>query len=251
MPTFNLSIQEFTLDGYVQIFSNPIKILRAYAVTFAFSACSSLGSLLVTAMFAYPLSRRDFKYRNVLTFLLFFTTLFNGGIVPNYLDNSKLLHLNNTFWIYVIPNLLNAWNIIVVRTFFQGLPDGLPEAARIDGASELRICFQIMIPLAMPSLASVGFLNFINSWNSWMTTQIYIRDPNLYSLQYILQDILAGEEALKQMALQGEITAGKALKSLETLRFAMAIVASAPMMFVFPFFQKYFAKGMTLGSVKG
>lgn len=251
---FSLIVKDFTLQAYQQIFFRPEKIIRAYGVTFTYSIAATLGSLVVMSMFAYALSRRDFKYRNVITFLLFFTTLFSGGIVPSYLVNSKFLHLNNTIWIYILPSLMNAWNCIVLRTFFQGLPDGLHEAAQLDGASELRICFQIVIPLSMPALASIGFLAFIGHWNQWYTTSIYIRDMNLYSLQYILKIYLDGEEQVREMMQQGFINgldADKQLKNLETLRFAMAVVAAGPMMFVFPFFQKYFAKGLTLGSVKG
>ncbi len=253
-PLFSLRIQEFSVAAYQQIFATPEKILKAYAVTGFYSIVATLGSLVVMAMFAYALSKKDFKYRNIITFLLFFTTLFNGGLVPSYLVNSKLLHLNNTIWIYIIPSLISAWNVIVIRTFFQGLPEGLNEAARIDGASELRICFQIIIPLATPALASVGFLSFISHWNNWYTCQIYIRDINLYSLQYLLKVILDGEEMLKEMVASGMISGmdmRDQLENLESLRFAMAVVAAGPMMFVFPFFQKYFAKGLTLGSVKG
>lgn len=251
---FSLVVKEFSTAAYESILARPEKILKAYAVTGFYSVAATLGSLVVMAMFAYALSKRDFKYRNVITFLLFFTTLFSGGIVPSYLINSKLLHLNNTIWIYIIPSLMSAWNVIVIRTFFQGLPEGLNEAARIDGASELRICFQIIIPLATPALASVGFLAFIGHWNNWYTSQIYIREPDLYSLQYLLKIILDGEEQLKEMLNMGTISQNEVesqLKNLESLRFAMAVIAAGPMVFVFPFFQKYFAKGLTLGSVKG
>lgn len=251
-PQFNLIIQEFTLNAYRQVFANPAKILKGYGVTAFYSVTATFGSLIVMTLFAYAISKRDFKLRNVLTFLLFFTTLFNGGLVPTYLVNAKMLHLNNTIWIYILPSLMNAWNVIVLRTFFQGLPNGLYEAARIDGASELRICFQIVIPLATPALASVGFLAFINHWNDWYTCSIYIREPDLYSLQYILKVILDDVAYLQEMLANGTIAGlEESLKNLESLRFAMAVVLAGPMLFVFPFFQKYFAKGLTIGSVKG
>lgn len=251
-PQFGLKIQEFTLDAYKQVFANSTKMLKGYGVTIFYSVVGTFGSLTVMSLFAYAISKRDFKYRNILTFLLFFTTLFNGGLVPTYLVISKLLHLNDTIWVYILPSLLNTWNVIVIRTFFQGLPDGLYEAARIDGASEFRICFQIAIPLATPALASVGFLAFITFWNEWYVTSIYIRNPDLYSLQYILKIVLDDAEYLKEMMANGA-AAGleKSLQNLESLRFAMAVVSAGPMLFVFPFFQKYFAKGLTIGSVKG
>lgn len=251
---FGLIPREFTLRGYQQVFAQAERIIRGYGVTTFYSVVGTLGSLVVMAMFAYALSKKDYKLRNPITFLLFFTTLFSGGLVPSYIINSKYLHLNNTIWIYIFPILMNAWNVIVIRTFFQGLPEGLNEAARLDGASELRICFQIVIPLATPVLASVGFLTFIELWNNWYVSSVYIKNPDLYSLQYILKLILDSEEALREMVNNGRLSAEELqahLSNLETLRFSMAIVAAGPAMLIFPFFQKYFAKGLTLGSVKG
>lgn len=250
---FGLRIYEFTLNAYEQVFQRPKKIYTAYAVTIFYSVTATLASLVVMSLFAYALSRRDFKYRNILTFLLFFTTLFNGGLVPSYLVNTKLLHMGNSIWIYIIPSLMSAWYVIVIRTFFQGLPEALHEAARIDGASEIMICFKIIIPLATPALASVGFLAFIGHWNNWFTTSVYIRDPKLYSLQYLLKIILDNEEQLKEMVNYGMISEDEMqnqLKNIESLRFSMAVVAAGPMMLIFPFFQRYFSKGLTLGSVK-
>ena len=253
-PQFSLRIQQFSTLAYEHIFSSPRRIINAYCVTIFYSVVGTVTHLIVVAMFAYPLSKRDFKYRNIITFLLFFTTLFNGGLVPNYLVNAKLLLLNNTIWIYIIPGMMSAWNVIVIRTFYQGLPEGLCEAARIDGASEFRICVQIILPLATPALASIGFLHFIGQWNNWYTTSIYIKEPELYSLQYLLKQYLDSEAALKEMMAQGVISgmeADKQIKNMESLRFAMAVVAAGPALIVFPFFQKYFSKGLTMGSVKG
>ncbi len=249
---FSLFPKEFSLTGYQMIFERPKKIFDAYAVTIFYSVTATVGRLIVMSLFGYALSKRDFKYRNILTFLLFFTTLFNGGLVPSYLVNTNLLHLKNTIWIYIFPALLSAWDVIVIRTFFQGLPIELFEAARIDGATEFQCWHRIAIPLATPVLASVGFLGFINLWNNWSTSQIYIRDPELYSLQYLLKLILDNEDMLKQMAQAGMALGSTAeLENLESMRFAMAVVAAGPICFLFPFFQKYFARGMTLGSVKG
>lgn len=250
---FSIIPKEFSLNGYKLIFANPMKVVKAYGVTIFYSVTATAGSLIVMSLFAYTLSKRDYAFRNVFTFLLFFTTLFNGGLVPTYLVNTNILHLNNTIWIYILPCLMNAWHVIVIRTFFQGLPEELFEAARLDGASESRIWFQIALPLSKPTLASVGFLGFISLWNNWMTSHIYIRDPDLYSLQYLLKIILDNEEALKEMARAGinTIAAASQMQNLEAMRFAMAIVAAGPACLIFPFFQKYFAKGMTLGSVKG
>lgn len=250
---FSLFPREFSTKAYEIIFKNPVRIINAYKVTFFYSVVGVLGSLMVMSLFAYSISRRNFRLRNILTFILFFTTLFSGGLVPSYIINSKYLHLDNTIWIYILPGMVSAWNVIVIRTYFQTLPNELFECARLDGASEVRICFTIAIPLSTPVLASVGFLRFISAWNDWATSQIYIRKPDLISLQYLLKLILDDIRMMEQMVERGDATAAllDQLQNAETMRFAMAIVAAGPMLVVFPFFQKYFAKGMTIGSVKG
>ena len=248
---FTLWPKEFSLAAYKMVFSNPERILRAYGVTFSYSVLSVVLSLVFMVPVAYALSRRNFRMRGPITFILFFTTLFSGGLVPSYLLNSSL-GLNNSFWIYIIPGLVSAWNVIVIRTYFQGLPDELFECARLDGASELGICFRIAVPLSTPVLASVGFLRFIDQWNQWSVTEIYIRDPKLFSLQYLMQTLLKDLEMVRQMIDSGFGGYDESvLQNLEAMRFAMAVVAAGPALFIFPFFQKYFKKGMTIGSVKG
>lgn len=250
---FTLIPQEFTLDAYKMAFKAPKKIIDAYGVTVFESVVGVLSSLILMSMFAYALSRPNFMGRRQVNFLLFFTTLFSGGMVPSYILNSTYLHLNDTIWIYIIPSLISSWNVIVIRTYFKSLPNELFESARIDGASELRICFQICIPLSTPVLASVGFLRFIDAWNVWSTTQIYIRKPELYTLQYLLQQVLNSAALVEQMINEGKLGANmtETLANLQSMRFAMAVVGAGPAMIIFPFFQKYFAKGMVVGSVKG
>lgn len=251
-PGFKLIPEKFTLLAYEMIFANPKVILDAYKTTIFYSVVGTVSSLVVMAMLAYTLSRQEFKLRNVYTFILFFTTLFSGGMVPAYILHTRYLHLGNTIWIYILPGIVNAWNIIVIRTYFQGLPKELFESARLDGASEMRICFQIAVPLSTPVLASVGFLRFIDAWNNWSTSQVYIKAPELRSLQYLLQQIMNNIKMVEQLMEQGLLADGaETISNLETMRFAMVVVAAGPAMMIFPFFQKYFAKGMTIGSVKG
>lgn len=252
MP-FTLIPHEFTLDAYKAAFRTPQKILDAYGVTIFQSVFGVAASLVIMSMFSYALSRPNFIGRRQVSFLLFFTTLFTGGMVPLYILNSSYLHLNNKIWVYIIPNLMNAWNVIVIRTYFRSLPNELFESARIDGASELRICFQICIPLSTPVLASVGFLRFVEAWNVWSTSQIYIRNPRLYTLQYLLKQILDSADLIEQMINEGKFdpSMAESLANLESMRFALAVIGAGPAMVIFPFFQKYFAKGMVVGSVKG
>ncbi len=248
---FSLFPKNPSLAAYRAIFQKPDQIVNAYGVTIFFTVAVTAGALLFQSTIAYALSRRDFVLRKPITFVLFFTTLFSGGMVPSYILNTSYLHIGNTIWIYVLPALVNVWNVIVLRTNFQGIPDGLVEAATIDGAGEWRICFTIILPLCAPALAAIGFLTFISKWNDWFTCQLYIKNMNLYSLQFLLQKLLKEAEYARQLVDAGMVNAGDIDIPTESYRFAMAVVAMGPMIFIFPFFQKYFAKGLTLGAVKG
>ncbi|MDY3929813.1 MAG: carbohydrate ABC transporter permease [Clostridia bacterium] len=249
---YTLMPKVFSLDAYKLCFRNPYQLLQSYKVTIAFAMLGTVLATLVQSLMAYPLSRRNFKLRGIITKYIFVTMLFSGGLVPAYILNTKYLHLGNSFWIYIFPGLMSAWNVIVFRTFFQGLPDGLVEAAKIDGAKEIMIFFRIILPLSTPVIASLGFMTLVGKWNDWNTSLLYIRDSKLYSLQYLLQRILREAEYVKNLQLSGEMTmlSDKDLPT-ETMRYAMAMLAAGPMLVVFPFFQKYFAKGMVVGAVKG
>lgn len=242
----------FSVDAYRQAFANPQQIIDSYKVTAIFSIIATILAMLVQSLMAYPLSRANFRAKKFLTTYLFITMLFSGGLVPSYILNTQYLHLQDTIWIYILPCLTSAWNVIIFRTFFQGLPEGLVEAAKIDGAKEIQIFFRIIFPLSTPVLASLGFMYLVGKWNDWNTALLYIREPKLYSLQYLLQRILREAEFVK--GLQETNSAGLITTDMlptESMRYAMAILAAGPMLIVFPFFQKYFARGLTVGSVKG
>lgn len=242
--------KEWGFDGYKAVFQNPGQLLNSYKITIIYSVVATVLSLLVKALAAYPLSRPNYKFKKHTTMYLFFTMLFSGGLVPTYIINTKYLHLDNSIWIYILPGLVAAWDVFIMRTFFQGLPNGLVEAAKIDGASEFRIFFTMILPLSTPVLASLGFMYLVGKWNDWNTALLYIRDTELYSLQYLLQRILREADFINSMAKQGLSTGDMAMPT-ETTRYAMAVLAAGPMMIIFPFFQKYFAQGLTIGSVKG
>lgn len=247
---YSLIPHVFSLEAYKMVFNNPAQIFQSYKVTIIFTVTATALSVLVMGVMAYPLSRPNFRFRGPLSFYVLFTMLFSGGMVPTYLLIVKYLHLDNTIWVYILPGLVSAYNLIIIRTNYKSLPEELIEAAKMDGATELYICFKIVMPLCKPVLASVGFLFFVAKWNDWNTALLYITDPKLYSLQYLLQKILNEAEFLKQLAEAGELMGGEVFPS-ESYRYAMALVAAGPVLCVFPFFQKYFAKGMTLGGVKG
>ena len=247
---YSLIPVKFSTYAYELVFKNMGQMLRSYGVTILFTASATILAVVVMALLAYPLSRTNNCFRRALNFYVFFTMLFSGGMVPTYLLITNVLHINNTIFVYIFPGVVSAYYVMIIRTSYRAIPDELIEAAKVDGAKELFICFRIVMPLSKPTLASVGFLVLVAKWNDWMTSLLYIRDPALYSLQYLLQRLLQEANYLKSVA-SSEIGASSMAFPSETLRFAMAIVAAGPVLVIFPLFQKYFSKGMTVGGVKG
>ena len=243
----------FSTEAYKYVFRNPQQLLDSYKVTIIYSIVATVLGVVVMAMLAYPLSRPNYKYKKIATFFIFFTMLFSGGLIPTYIWITRYLHLGDTIWVYILPCLVNAFHVIVIRSFFQGLPQALMESAKINGASELQTFFKIVMPLSKPVIATISLLTLLSRWNDWNTALIYIKSSNLYSLQYLLQKILREAEFVKNMAESSPVAGVDLdLSNLPsvTIRFAMCMVAAGPMLIIFPFFQKYFAKGLTVGAVK-
>ena len=251
---YKLIPSEFSLEAYRYVFRSPQQLLDSYKITIIYSVVATFLGVIVMSMLAYPLSRPNYKYKKIVTFFIFFTMLFSGGLVPTYIWMTRYLHMGDTIWVYILPFLVNAFHVIVIRTFFQGLPSALMESAKIDGASELQTFFKIVLPLSKPVIATISLLTLLARWNDWNTALIYIKSTKLYSLQYLLQKILREAEFVKNMAESSPVAGidfnASNLPSI-TIRFAMCMVAAGPMLVVFPFFQKYFAKGLTVGAVKG
>ena len=251
---YKLIPSEFSLEAYRYVFRSPQQLLDSYKITIIYSVVATFLGVIVMSMLAYPLSRPNYKYKKIVTFFIFFTMLFSGGLVPTYIWMTRYLHMGDTIWVYIFPFLVNAFHVIVIRTFFQGLPSALMESAKIDGASELQTFFKIVLPLSKPVIATISLLTLLARWNDWNTALIYIKSTKLYSLQYLLQKILREAEFVKNMAESSPVAGidfnASNLPSI-TIRFAMCMVAAGPMLVVFPFFQKYFAKGLTVGAVKG
>lgn len=248
---YRLIPKRIDLTAYRYVFKHPKTILDAYKVTAIFSFVSMILNTVVTSLFAYPLSRKIFKQRNKLSLFMYFTTMFSGGLVPTYILITQYLHLANTIWVYIIPGMFGVWGAFVMRTFFNGLPDSLIESAYMDGAGEYRILFQIVYPLSTPVLATMAVGTFLGKWNDWNTSMLYIDDSKLYSLQYMLQRIIQNLTLLQNNEEAAMLFSDAAEVPAETVRMAMAVVVAGPILFVFPFFQKYFTKGMVMGSVKG
>lgn len=254
---YSLLPREFTTEAYETAFANPEEVGYAYAVTIFTSVLGTVVTLVSAGMTGYVLSRKNFRYRKFVTCIVFFTMLFGGGTIPTYIVYTKYYHLGDTLWIYILPALVGgAWNILMIRTFCSSVPESLFESAKIDGAQELAIFFKIMVPLCKPVLASVGFLTLLGKWNDWQTSLIYIRDWHLYTIQYYLQRILNDAAFLKSVASNPlyrpeMLEEMLAEQPIETLKYALCVIAAGPMLLVFPFFQKYFEKGMVVGAVKG
>ncbi len=247
---YSLIPKHIDFAAYSYIFRTPKKIIDAYKVTFIFSIVTMVLSVLLQSMVAYALARPDFKGKKFVSFYLYFTCMFSGGLVPFYLLITQYLHLQDTIWVYIVPALINVFNIFMIRTNMQAIPNELYESAIIDGAEEYRVYWQIIMPLSKPVLATVALMTFLSKWGDWMTPMLYINNrDDLISLQYLLQKIMNDLELLKDDSMS-MYTQNIAVPS-ETVRMAMALVVAGPGLVIFPFFQKYFTKGMTVGSVKG
>ena len=254
ISSFGYKILPMNIDfsAYTYLFKNPASIFNAYKVTITFSLVTMVLSVLLMSMIAYPLTRKEMRGRRSIAFYLYFTMLFSGGMVPTYILITQYLHLNDSIWVYILPGLINPWYIFMIRTFFAGLPEEIVESAVLDGASEYRILFQMIMPLSKPVLATVALFVFLTKWNSWYESMLYINDDTLVSLQYLLQRVMNNIKLLQDSSMNNMsgLLSAEEIPS-ETVRMATAVLVAGPALLVFPFFQKYFVKGLTVGSVKG
>ncbi len=242
---YGLIPSQFSTEAYTFVLQDPTAIVRAYGVTIFNTLVGTVLGVLVMSMLAYPLSQPDFRLRRPLSFFVFFTMLFNGGIVPFYILMTQYLKLRNNILALIIPHLVGVWYVLILRTYFAGLPRELLDAARVDGAGEWRIFFAIVLPLSKPALATIGLFVALGIWNDWILALYFISDANLYPLQYLLQILLANANVIanmRQLSTQAI--------PLQTMRMAMAVLATGPAAIFFLFFQKYLVRGITLGSFK-
>ena len=249
---FRLIPLTFDLSAYRHIFQNPDAIFQAYRVTMTFSIAVMVFGTLLMSLLAYPLSLRYFKGKNAISFFIFFTMLFSGGLIPTFILYTRYLNLGDTIWVYILPFLINPFFVFMIRTFFKQIPEEIRESAIVDGASEYRYFFTILLPLATPVMAAVALFTFLGRWNEWFTSMIYIDNRDLDSLQYLLRRMLDNARILQDATLRMRgITIPQERIPTQTIQMAMAVVTAGPALVVFPFFQRYFVKGLTVGSVKG
>lgn len=246
---FSLWPGEFSVESYKLIFKTPERIVRAYGVTIFITVVGTFIGLLLTTLTAYVIGRKDFKYRNRFSFYFYFTTLFNGGMVSTYIYYIQYLHLKDNILALILPGMFNVFYLLIMRTFITTVPFSLIESAKLDGAGEWYTFFHIVLPLLKPGLATIGLFLALGYWNNWYNAMLYINEEELYPLQYLLYSIQQEAQALARIAAQSGITVTD-LPS-DSLKLAMAVVATGPILILYPFVQKYFISGITIGSVKG
>ena len=237
---------DLTFDAYRRVLENPL-ILTGYRNTLFIVVVGTALNVFMTALGAYALSRRNVLLRNPAMFFIVFTMFFSGGLIPTYLLVGQTLHLQNTLWALIVPGAVQTLNLIIMRTAFQGVPVALEEAARIDGANDWTILFRIYLPLSWPVVAVMILFYGVAHWNSFFSALVYIRERDLYPLQLVLREILISSN-VQNMAT--DVSSGDVLAIGETIKYATIIVATLPILLVYPYLQRYFVKGVTIGAIK-
>lgn len=246
--SFILIPHELDFTAYKVLLSQGSLLYNAYGITIMRVTVGTFCNLLFTSMMAFGISRRSLPGRNAIITLVFVTMLFSGGLVPNYLL-MKFMHLTDTFWVMIVPSLISAWYLIIMKGFFAQIPESLEESATIDGASPLRILLSIIVPLSMPTMATIGLFYAVGHWNAWFDATIYINDQNLMPVQVLMRRIVL---TMTSQDLSAEVMAGFDNKPTpQSLKGAMIIITTLPIICVYPFLQKHFVKGVLTGSVKG
>ncbi len=240
----------FTTEAYRIIMENPSSILRAYGITIFVTGVGTLASLFFMTMAAYALANRRFRWRNKFSFYFFFTTLFSGGVVPWYILMVSYLKMKNNILAMIIPYMFNVFYLIIIRSFMSSLPEAIEESVRIDGAGEFTILFRLIIPLSLPAIVTIALFVALGYWNDWYLSMMFISKDHLFSLQYSLYRMLSSMEGLK-MAIAKGANINVSTIPTETVKNAMALVATGPILLLYPFVQKFFVKGLTIGAVKG
>lgn len=250
---YELLPAQWSTDAYQYLIQDGGQLLRSLGVTIMITVIGTLITVFMTGTYAYVLSRASFPYRKFFTFYLFFTMLFAGGMVPSYLVMTKMLGLKNTIWALILPLAFSPYNVIILRTFFKkSIPESIIESAKMDGCSEFRVFLQIVLPLAIPGVATIGLFSSLGYWNDWFNALLYIDTNKLIPLQYLLMKI---QNSMEFLANNNDITLAQqqAIQNSlpqESTRMAMVVVATLPIAIVYPFFQKYFVQGLTIGGVK-
>jgi len=245
---FTLLPAKWSLNAYKAVFSAGT-VPTAYQVTIITTVGGTALSLLATSMCAYAISVKALRYRNIIAFIFYFTLLFSGGLVPTYILISKYLHLRNSYWAYILPNLVGPMNIFLMRNFFSTLPESFRESAKMDGAGEMTILFRIVIPLSTPAMATFALFYALGYWNTWMESMLYMDSSKMYTLQYLIMQIMRNLTAATTIAKQASIP--MPVPPAHTIQYATAMLSIGPIIFLYPFLQRYFVAGLRVGGIKG
>lgn len=249
---FSLIPKEFSTSAYSLAFKDPMVVLRSYGVTLFVTITGTITGLFVTAMTSYVLTRKDFEWRNKFSFYFYFTTLFSGGLVPWYILMVRYLHLKDNYLALILPLLLSVFNILVMKSYMSSIPDAISESAKIDGAGDFTIFIKLILPLSKPALATVGLFIALRYWNDWYNAMLFIQNEKMYSLQYFLYKIINNIDAYKKiLATSGGSVNVKMDLPSESLKMALTVIVTGPIILLYPFVQRYFVQGLTIGAVKG
>lgn len=246
--------KHFSIEAYSYIWNERAQIFRAYFITVFVTGVGTAVGLGISVLYAYALSKPHFPGKKFFSFFILFTMLFNGGLVPTYILYTRYLHMKNTVFALIIPGLLmNAFNVLLIRSYFQNnVPLSLTEAARIDGASELQVLLKVVLPISKPIIATIGLFIGVAYWNDWQNGLYYVTEERIYSIQQILNNMLRNIEYLSKNATSvAKSTSLAGTLPAATVRMAIAVIGLLPILVIYPFIQKYFVKGISLGAVKG
>ncbi|MCM3701740.1 carbohydrate ABC transporter permease [Paenibacillus macerans] len=249
---YRLFPAKWSLGAYRFVFESGDSLLRSYGVTILVTVAGTILSLVLIALYAYAISRKSFRYRRFFSVFAIVTMLFNGGMIPTYMVVSQLMGLKDTLWALILPLAMNAFYIMILRTFYStSVPEAVIESARIDGAGDFYIFLRIVLPLSLPGLATIGLFSTLGYWNDWFNALLYIDNPNLVPLQSMLMRIESSIQFIQQNSQNSSLSL-QALSSIpqDTARMAMVVLATLPIIFAYPFFQRYFVQGLTVGAVK-
>lgn len=245
---FALWPEHFSIEAYKLVFQIPKRVIQGYEISIFVTVVGTTVALIFSAMTAYVLMRKDFKYRNQIAMLLYFPSIFGAGMLPNYLLIVSYLDLKDSIWALILPGMISAWNIFLLRNFMSDIPDSMMEAAKIDGADDFTIFWKLYMPLSKAGLATIGLFTALGYWNNWSNAMLYITDANKFPLQYLLYSLLSNAQGVREIASASGVVMPRIPS--ETYKMAMAVVAMGPIILLYPFVQRYFVKGITVGSVK-
>lgn len=251
---FSLLPQDFSLEAYKTVFKEPMVVVRAYLTTIILTVVGTVIGLLIQTMTAYVLARKDFEWRNAFSFFFYFTTLFSGGLVPTFILYTQTLNLQDNYLALLLPLVFSVYNLLIMKSYITAIPESLIDAAKIDGCGEVKTLFKVIVPLIQPALATVGLFIALAYWNDWYNAMLYIKSEEKYPLQYFLYQQVNNIESYKKLisnnAVSSAVVSAMSLPT-QTLKMALTIVVTGPIILAFPLVQKYFVQGITIGAVKG